>query len=349
MSVAPWLKLAGKALKANRGSLALPYKMTFVVTKECHSRCLHCKIWDAAPEGELSLEEIRAFAKNSPFLSWIDFTGGEPTDRKDLPEIVSAFLENCPDLIFVRLPTNGLNPDRIVESAKRILALRPPVFVASVSVDGPPELNDRLRGVKGDFERAVETFRRLKELKGIRLYAAMTLYPENASATRETIEAIRKHVPGFRARDLHVNLPQISAHYYGNENDRGLSADNTRELSQGLRQIIRQRGAPRSPMGFIERLYQREALKYLRTGRTPLSCEALGSSFYLSEKGQLYPCSIWNKPIGNIREHEYSLLPLWRTELARSLRKKVLKKECANCWTPCDAYPTLAANLLRTG
>ena len=96
-----WVKLGTKVMQTNFESLSRPYKLTYVITKECHSKCINCEIWKVKPKNELTLEEITEFAKNSPFLSWVDFTGGQPTDRPDFVEIVQTFLEHCDDLLLV--------------------------------------------------------------------------------------------------------------------------------------------------------------------------------------------------------------------------------------------------------
>lgn len=343
MSFFGWASLIRRIALANVGALPLPFKLTYVVTKECHSRCVNCKIWMTQPHDELLLSEIEKLARNSPFLQWIDLTGGEPTDRLDLVDIARAFLAHCPHLLFVHFPTNGLKPERVDEVCRAIVALRPPKFVVSVSVDGPPKVNDALRGIKGDFALAMETFRRLRRQKGLDVYMGMTLFPQNAALIDATIAAIHHEIPEFTPGDLHVNLAHRSTHYYGNDKQSPRSPE---EVPALLEHFGRRRGFPMNPFAWVERRYQRLAEDYLRTGLCPQDCGALYTSLYLSETGAVYPCSIWDEPIGNIRDNEYSIVPLLQSARAKELRQRLLKKDCPNCWTPCEAYPTLAANLL---
>ncbi len=339
-----WLNLSGKILAANFGRLDAPFKLTFVVTKECHSKCVNCLIWQVKPSGELTLDEIRQFAKNSPYLSWIDFTGGEPTDRDDFVELVGAFVENCPHLLFVHFPTNGLKTKRIAEMAQRIASLRGPRLVVSVSIDGPREVNDRLRGIPGDFERAVDTFARLKELKRVRSYIGMTLYRENVSLIEQTVSEIQAKLPSFHFRDLHVNLSQVSPHFYENS---AIPLDPTPEMNAAIDRLMKRRGMPRSLFDFVERMYHRRVRQYLATRECPQDCASLMASVYLSEQGTVYPCLVWNEPLGNIRDTNYSLEPILRSSRAGELRRQLLLKQCPNCWTPCEAYQTLASNILK--
>ena len=117
-------------------------------------------------DNELSLDEVRKVAAANPFLQWIDFTGGEPTDRPDFVEVVQAFSDACPDLLVVHFPTNGIATKRITENVDELQNTLKAQLVVTVSIDGPPELNDRLRGIRNDFAHAVDTFASLHQYSG---------------------------------------------------------------------------------------------------------------------------------------------------------------------------------------
>ena len=119
-----WSRFALRTASAASGIGGRPTKLNFVVTKHCDSRCVYCGIWKVkdAPgglDGELSLDEIQAVAAANPYFQWIDFTGGEPTDRPDFAQIVQAFARACPDLLLVHFPTNGIATKRIEQVAGR--------------------------------------------------------------------------------------------------------------------------------------------------------------------------------------------------------------------------------------
>jgi Fe-coproporphyrin III synthase len=336
-----WLKLVKKIWDSNLGTLNYPYKLIYVVTKECHSKCLNCHIWKVKPQNELTLDEIRKFAQNSTYFSWIDFIGGEPTDRKDFVELVEVFLENCPDLLLVHFPTNGLKTKRILSMSEQ-LARKCPKLVVSVSIDGPPEVNDRLRGIPNDFDSAIKTYIGLKNIENVDTYIGMTLYPETVNLVTATVDAIKQRVPEFTYKDLHVNLPHISEHYYENTST---SPQMTEDMNGAIQELMKLRGMPIRPFEIVERMYHRRVKKYIETRKTPEDCASLMASCYLSENGTVYPCNIWNEPLGNIRDTGYKLEPLLRTDRALELRRKIINKECPNCWTPCEAYQSLFANL----
>ncbi|MGA3008099.1 MAG: radical SAM protein [Opitutaceae bacterium] len=126
-----WSRFALRTAGAAAGWEARPTKLNFVVTKRCYSRCVYCDIWKiketpGALDSELTLDEIRSVAAANPFLQWIDFTGGEPTDRPDFVEVVQAFASACPDLLLTHFPTNGIATKRIEQVVRDLHAsLRP--------------------------------------------------------------------------------------------------------------------------------------------------------------------------------------------------------------------------------
>ncbi|MBL7663473.1 radical SAM protein [bacterium] len=339
-----YLSFASKIFAANRRQLSKPFKLTYVVTKECHSKCLNCDIWKVKPQHELTLEEAKQVARKNPYFSWIDFTGGEPTDREDFVDLVDTFNRNQPKLLLIHFVTNGLKPKRIVEMTKELLGRGLPRLTVSVSIDGPPAVNDQLRGIPKDFERATETLRLLRQLKGLDVYAGMTLYAANTELVFATVSAISEVVPGFTLEDLHVNIPHISGHFYGN-NDRVLTV--TEQMTRAINDLERVRKFRISPLRIVEGIYRKKINNYLQTKECPEDCAALMSSVILSETGVIYPCLMWDEPLGNVRDTDYDILPHLRSGRARDLREKLLKKDCANCWTPCEAFPTILSNCLR--
>lgn len=361
-----WAKFGQNLLRANAQALRHPYKLMFVVTKRCHSRCVYCDIWKAkddpqAMARELTLDEVERFARANRYFQWIDFTGGEPTDRPDFPEVVRTLAVHCRDLLLVHFPTNGIATKRIVAVTRAIQATVTARLVVTVSVDGPPEINDGLRGIRNDFEHAMETFSQLQAVLGSDVYIGMTLHGHSrtcgmtsAQLLLATFEAINSHRVSHGAEPIgwqqfHVNIPHFSEHYYNNASTgaTSLAVHHKAELQAAIALLLEKNGRSLSPMRVIERIYRQQALEYLKHGRTPVRCEALHSTTYVAENGTVFPCTIWNRPLGNIREHEYRLQPIIAAAHASGIRRQVMEDKCPRCWTPCEAYHAIAGNLVR--
>jgi len=342
------LKLAGKIACSNAGDLRLPYKLIYALTYRCQLRCVMCGIWKRAPSEELSLEEITEFFRFSNAFSWINLTGGEIFLRKDLLQIFEAIHTHCRSLFLLNFPTNGYETDTIVHTVQELTrSFRFPKVLVTVSLDGPRELHDRIRGVPGAWDRAVETYDRLRRFRSSRfdVYCGMTLQSGNADAFAEMVQAVQERIGAVHFRDFHVNIAHTSKHYYGNA-EQGTPAEKLLLPAQ-LRTIeeLRRSGSP-GPVQFLERTYQNLAADFLQTGRMPLPCQALAASCFMDPAGTLYPCSIYDAPIGSIKDHAYKLAELWRSGPRRALRQEIRKGNCPHCWTPCEAYQSILANLL---
>lgn len=123
------------------------------VTKRCNLSCEHCyaaAACEPAP-GELSAAEGMALLDDLADygIPVVLFSGGEPTMRPDLPELVAHAADRG---IRPVLSTNGtlLTRDRVEELVDAGIAY------VGVSVDGLRERNDAFRGQDGAFEAAVD-------------------------------------------------------------------------------------------------------------------------------------------------------------------------------------------------
>jgi MoaA/NifB/PqqE/SkfB family radical SAM enzyme len=337
-------RLASDVARSNFGDPALPFKLTFILTYRCQLRCSMCRIWERRPVDELTVEEIRRFLRSSRF-SWVNLSGGEIFLRSDIDEVFHAVVDESPRLYVIDFPTHGFQTDRIVASTERLVARRVPRILVTISVDGPPSVHDRIRGVEGSWARAVETFRRLRSIRrrGFRVFLGLTLQRANLDLFDATLESVREEIGDVSPREIHANLGHVSSHYYGN--DEFVPPDSA-EAIRALEAIRQARGSSIHPVAWIERRYQSLAKRYLGEGRIPLPCHALASSVFVDSTGNVYPCSVWDRRVGNLRDHDYDLRPLLAAAEATRLRGDARRGRCPQCWTPCEAFPTIVSNLV---
>jgi len=331
------------ALRTSFGRLSAPYKLTFSVTNRCNLRCKTCNIWRSAGDNELSFDEIDCFFRENPSLRWVDLTGGEVTLRPDIVDIARSAATHLPHLFQFHFPTNGTMPSRAEEVVVAAVSQRIPKVVVSVSIDGPPELHDTLRGRPGTWDRAVETFQRVRSIRGAEAYFGMTITRDNLHTLFPCLEALATKVPGFTPRDLHVNIAHATF-YYGSPDIETLGLRETEEV---LARFRRARGSPRNPVLLLELLYQRKVPRYLLTGQSPVSCQALSSSLFLSAEGVVFPCTSFERQIGNVRDVGYRLARLWREPAVVDLSADIRRGRCPGCWTPCEAYQSIIASVFR--
>jgi len=341
----PFFVLAARALRGHVGDRRRPYKLTLVLTYRCGLRCSMCSIWEKRPEGELTLDEVRQFAGRSGFFSWINLTGGELFLRDDAMEIARVLIAGNRDLYLMDFPTSAQAPDRVVRGVRELLDTRLPRLAVTVSIDGPPELHDGIRGVPGSFEKAAWVLRELGAIGDRRLeaHAGMTLHEANAGVVDETLAALQAAVPGFDRGRLHLNVAQRSAHYYANESGNGFATGDG--VRRAVRAALERRPFALAPIPLLERAYLRGVPEFLDTGRSPVPCAALSSSVFVDPAWDVYPCLTWGARIGNLRDWAFDLDPLFRSPRARALRGDVRADRCPGCWTPCEALPSLVSRL----
>src|SRR5260370_3523123 len=145
--------------------LALPMNLTISVSYRCKSRCKTCNVWQR-PNDDFTIEEYeKTFESVGHAAYWFTFSGGEPTLRKDLPEMVGAAYRHCRPGV-INIPTNGIQGKSIPERVERVLQAAPgSEVIVNLSLDGVGVKHDIVRGVKGNFERGMPTYAGLKALK----------------------------------------------------------------------------------------------------------------------------------------------------------------------------------------
>ncbi len=150
--------------------------LSIILTYRCNSRCSMCHIWQ---HPTLPAEEMTpaTLARLPSGLDRILITGGEPTLRRDLEEVVDILLPKARRLV---ISTNGLQADKL----ERIARAHPDVAFR-ISMDGLGLKNDTLRGERNGFARKQETLRRLATAGTRQVGLATVVQDENCDQVFE--------------------------------------------------------------------------------------------------------------------------------------------------------------------
>jgi len=131
------------------------------VAERCNLRCRMCRDWSNHSGAELSFEEIKDIIDQAKKLGLLvlKIFGGEPTLRKDLPEIVCC----CHDKgIATKMTTNGTLINRKLAYDLVKSGLSEIVF----SVDSfSSDIHDKLRGVPGSWKKTDDAINFVTEAK----------------------------------------------------------------------------------------------------------------------------------------------------------------------------------------
>lgn len=204
----------------------MPKYVCFRVTRNCNSRCVMCSDWKNKHHGEITVEEVRQVFSNPLLnnLKWINVLGGEPTIRRDIPDIIQSIYENV-NLRGLGLNTNAFATEMIAQRIGRILEMskanpktRERHLSVVISVDGVGELHDRIRGIPGGFEKICNTLERLKTLRAsdprLSIGLSCCIQPQNVHGLFE-LKAFATE------RRVSINFFTMRfAHVFGNLHDR---------------------------------------------------------------------------------------------------------------------------------
>lgn len=317
-----------------------PYKLFLVVTKKCNSRCKNCLIWTNEKNEELQDDDYEKLAKAFGHrLFWLNLSGGEPTDHRDLIKVIEIFIANCPNLTFINFTSNALNPDELNRIIAHLENRKKFIIGINISLDGPENMHDHLRGVKGNYSLAIKAIKRLSETRNIVWKASMTLFAENQNLINETYNSIKQHIPNFKIKHFHLNYSFVSGHYYQNKKSIDVLQPEKLELPKRFNRWRL------TPTGIIESLYLRKLKQFIIIKKTPISCSALKHNIHIDDAGYLFPCTIWDKPLGNIKDYQYDLNQLMQNSLVKETLQEINLRKCPNCWSPCEAYPSIINHL----
>ncbi|MHC5210046.1 MAG: hypothetical protein ACYTG2_04950 [Planctomycetota bacterium] len=336
--------LARAVLRARRRPFD-PFKLTWIVTERCSLRCATCHLWAGTPEAGPELEEIRRVLAANRHLTWLNLSGGDLVERHDAVGLLQAVADELPDLALLDFPTAGQDPEATCEALQPVLQSDIPRIYVTVSLDGDDALHDRLRGAPGAARRARETFGRLRAIRrpGFHVAYGMTLsrYNVPADPVADPATLLPRDVA---ARDLHLNLAHHSAHYYRNNAD---VAPPPAEALAVVAALTRNRGCSRSALDLVEARYWKLARRFLAEGDSGQACGALRASVYLGADLRVYPCTIFDEPLGHLADVDYSLRRIPELPRARATLGLVDDRRCPRCWSPCEAFPTLLLNAGR--
>lgn len=125
-----------------------PILVHFEVTLRCNARCSFCDYWKTDPSARET--ELASYADAARYFNpmLVTFTGGEPTLRKDLEDVVAA-VDRAVRLKYITLITHGakLTPERATS------LWYAGINQFNISLDYLDERHDIARGIPGLVDR----------------------------------------------------------------------------------------------------------------------------------------------------------------------------------------------------
>jgi Fe-coproporphyrin III synthase len=283
-----------------------------------------CDIWKTQPGKAFRKSDLEPHLASIRQLGvrWVVFSGGEPLMNPELPLLCKVLRTED---IRLTLLTTGLL------LKKNALAVAASFDDVIVSLDGPPEIHDKIRRVEGAFSLVQAGVNAVREHRHeMRITARTTVQKANHCYLRDTVRAARSldlNAISFLAADLTssaFNRPLLWP--TSRQEEIGLSLLEVGALESEIEALI-QETSRELECGFVAESpdkLRRIARQFrvqlrLKTGESPI-CNAPWVSAVIETDGTVRPC-FFHPPIGNLQRG--SLESIVNGEAGRAFREKL--------------------------
>ncbi len=324
-----------------------PSFITFFVTWRCNCRCIMCSIWKKRKSTELSPQEIGKIFKQFKGVDAVRISGGEPFMRKDLARVINIVDEKArPGVIHIT--TNGLLTADILQVIENVKT--PRKIHLKVSIDSIKEENDRIRGVPGAYERAMETLRKLALLrKDKKFYLGVN----QTIVDRESMKSYYRL--SSELNKISVGVHPVFAYAPGTALYRGdykktssefrsFGKFSEKEIKIFLKKLFRDAGSYQNLSEILAKRYYLKGLysRMVNKKKEPNpSCRALKSHLRILPNGDVPVCLYNSNLAGNLTKENY--IKLKEGKKIKEYREWVRK--CPGCWAGCE----ILVNALYSG
>jgi MoaA/NifB/PqqE/SkfB family radical SAM enzyme len=304
------------------------------ITHRCIARCVMCNIWRIPPTVQDLPSSIWMRLLRSPALKdlrEVDVTGGEPFLRQDLGDLVMTIAgqkaSHTPHVRTVAITTNGFLTRRILKVTSEMaetLGNNGIDLVFALAMDGVGDIHDTIRGTKGCWNKLNSTIKGLCELR----------------------ERFPNLVMGIKTTVLPMNVDELDsiAHY---AKERGLFTIISPWIRTGVRYANLGQGADLqfsdADLEKLVRFYSSDLFRWsyhrkvlmdlLRDRIVKKPCTVGFNYFFVRSTGDVYPCPLINRCIGNIQDEPLENL-IRGQEAVRFRKTSRTHKECHTCTEP---------------
>jgi len=321
-----------------------PLNLTFSVTNLCQSRCRTCGIWKlyrdnpAKRDEELGIDEIEKVFRSLGHVYIFNISGGEPFLRPDLPQIIRLACRYLTPSI-IHIPTNAIAVDLVEQKTLEILRIiydiDPSIqLTVKPSLDHIGERHDEIRGVKGNFEKVMTLFRKLKSLQTGFSNLHVELGTVISSWNVNNIEEISGFVAGLGPDSYRNEIAEQRSEMFNREDP---VTPGPEEYRKAVDLFIRQMQAKKKNKVFFQRLnnafrlvYYDLAVRIMKERRQIIPCYASISNAHMTPYGDIWPCCTlgYEMSMGNVREHDYNFKALWNSARANDVRSHIRHGNC---------------------
>lgn len=306
-----------------------PVGILLMLTLRCNLKCAMCLLAEHRAGGaELTLDELKALvddlAASFRFKAFIHLTGGEPLLRHDVLDLLVHIKSRG---FSCSLTTNGLlleqHAEALVQSGLDRL---------QVSLDGPPEIHDQVRGMPGAHARALAGIRAVTAARRKSGFARPTV-TVNTVVSRTNLDHLGDMIPIARADGADA-LSYQHLVFSACAGPDTAAPDIDRLLAElpRLKQQAREAGLP---ITFYPRMSDRQLRVYYAGNEKELSRKCVFPWYVVrvDTTGGITPCRGF--VVENVRGKEGSFRRVWNSKRFRDYRRTLARQgvfeDCGRC------------------
>src|SRR4029450_8586720 len=314
-----------------------PTVLIYNCTWVCDARCEMCNNWKHGDrKSDMTLEQLepvlaQRFWSNGENLN---ISGGEPTTRNDLPEMVEMFHRHLPRLRKIGINTTGLTPHRAIPMLTRIVEFwsrTDPPLSARVSLDGIGDIHDQVRHVQRGFDKACATIEAMQALSqqhsSFQFGIAATIFATNLEDAHNILVWARA-----KKLDIVFNMLRFTDAMLNNREVGQTTGFHHRE-EEYMRSFFLERVQEESVFSGPTFLYLHYADMIANGYKRTMPCPFRSQGLLLNPYGDLYYCENSNA-IGNVLTTPAEELYFRAENLAH--REEVKRSICPTCLSPCQ-------------
>ena len=315
-----------------------PTVLIFNCTWVCDAKCTMCNNWKWGNRKEdLTLPEIDRIFSDSEFWGAIEnlnISGGEPTTRLDLPEMVELFHRRLPRMRKIGINTTGLTPARAIPMLTKIVEFcgqQNLLLSIRVSLDGIGDIHNQVRNVKNGFDKAFKTIDAMQKLAEssphFQFGLASTIFGTNLDDAKNIREWAKE-----RNLDIVFNMLRFTDNMLHNRDLEKKIGFGSRE-EEFMHQFFLDRVAEESILSGQSFMYLHYADMIANGYHRTMPCPFQRQGLLLNPNGDLFYCEN-SKKIGNALETPAR--ELYFAEANLDGREALKRDTCPTCLSPCQ-------------
>jgi sulfatase maturation enzyme AslB (radical SAM superfamily) len=314
-----------------------PTVLIYNCTWVCDARCEMCNNWKHGDrKSDMTLQQLEPVLAH-PFWGQVEnlnISGGEPTTRNDLPEMVEIFQRHLPRMRKIGINTTGLTPHRAIPMLTRIVefsAKHDLLLSVRVSLDGIGDIHDQVRHVQRGFDKACATIEAMqalaKQYANFQFGIAATIFATNLEDAHNILTWARA-----KKLDIVFNMLRFTDAMLNNRELEDSIGFHKRE-EEYMRTFFLERVQEESVFSGQTFLYLHYADMIANGYQRTMPCPFKSQGLLLNPYGDLYYCEN-SKPIGNVLTTSAEQLYFKAENLAH--REEVKHTVCPTCLSPCQ-------------